>query len=439
MAKTSRKGATSSHTIKAKGGCLQHNRRTQMSANVDPSRTHLNTSWEHDRIKNLASTRSLIRHAEKLYTTKTGQKCQASFAPLKESCVVVKDSSTIEEAKEFASLVEQATGIRCLGIWFHKDEGHSRSKFRPDEPYQCNNHIHYLWDCQNPETGKAIPLKRSDMSLMQDLASKAFGMERGIPASISGLKHLPAAEYKLQEVLKENEHLREVNRELMDVNQELQKVRTGLLAKIEDAWKWKGKFKDAEKEIKEQKALLTVQDNTIAQLKGKIEKIEQSAHNAYKTILAKHKEETDKQIAEANGKVNTAEKRAKTAEQQLANVREENRNLSYTVNKLTQKLWGQSENQIMRDTIVGDVLEFNEHPDYRDEWVATWRGYTVATAKVQRNGTVDITEWHPDQESTRQNHAQNLEEAWERIQKYTRYEFEEELGQHLGQGGGMRR
>lgn len=437
MAKTSRKGATSSHTIKAKGGCLQHNRRTQMSANVDPSRTHLNTSWEHDRIKNLASTRSLIRHAEKLYTTKTGQKCQASFAPLKESCVVVKDSSTIEEAKEFASLVEQATGIRCLGIWFHKDEGHSRSKFRPDEPYQCNNHIHYLWDCQNPETGKAIPLKRSDMSLMQDLASKAFGMERGIPASISGLKHLPAAEYKLQEVLKENEHLREVNQELMDVNQELQKVRTGLLAKIEDAWKWKGKFKDAEKEIKAQKDRLTVQNNTIAQLKGKIETVENDAYKAYKTILAEEKAETHKQITEAEKRANTAEKEAKLAKDELAKVREENRNLSYTVNKLTQKLWGQS--KLMRETIIGDVLEFKEHPDYRDEWVATWRGYTVATARVQRNGTVDITEWHPDQESTRQSHAQNIDAAWSRIQQYTLYDFDDELKQHLGQGGGVRR
>lgn len=435
----SKQGATSANTQKAKGGCLQHNRRTQAAANVDPNRSHLNTAWEHDRIKNLASTRSLIKHAEKLYTAKTGQKCQLSFAPLKETCVVCKDSTTIEEAMKIARKVEEQTGIVCLGIWIHRDEGHARSRFRPDEPYQCNNHLHILWDCQDHETGKAIPIKRQHLRDMQDIAADALGMERGNPAELTKRKHVDSMNYKAQALAKEietiekeNQKLREETKELQKENQELQKVNTGLLAKIEDVWKWKGKFKDAEKVIEAQKDRLTVQNNTIAQLKGKIETVENDAYKAYKTILAEEKAETHKQITEAK-------KEAKLAKDELAKVREENRNLSYTVNKLNQRLWGQSENQLMRDTIVGDVLEFNEHPDYRDEWVATWRGYTVATAKVQRNGTVDITEWHPDQESTRMNHAQNLKDAWERIQKYTLYEFEEELGQHLGQGGGMRR
>lgn len=433
----SKQGATSANTQKAKGGCLQHNRRTQAAANVDPNRSHLNTAWEHDRIKNLASTRSLIKHAEKLYTAKTGQKCQLSFAPLKETCVVCKDSTTIEEAMKIARKVEEQTGIVCLGIWIHRDEGHARSRFCPDEPYQCNNHLHILWDCQDHETGKAIPIKRQHLRDMQDIAADALGMERGNPAELTKRKHVDSMNYKAQALAKEIETIEKENQELREETKELQKVNTGLLAKIADAWKWKGKFKDAEKVIEAQKDRLTVQNNTIAQLKGKIETVENDAYKAYKTLLAEEKAETHKQITEAEKRVNTAEKEAKLAKDELAKVREENRNLSYTVNKLNQRLWGQ--NQLMRDTIVGDVLEFQEHPDYRDEWVATWRGYTVATAKVQRNGTVDITEWHPDQESTRMNHAQNLKDAWERIQKYTLYEFEEELGQHLGQGGGMRR
>ena len=274
MVKASRKGATSSHTIKAKGGCLQHNRRTQVPVNVDPSRTHLNTSWEHDRIKNLASTRSLIRRAEKLYTEKTKQKCQASFAPLRETCVVCKESTTLEDAMKMAKRVEKKTGCVCLGVWIHKDEGHSRSKFRPDEPYQCNYHIHFLWDCQNPTTGKAIPLKRQDLRDMQDIAAESLGMERGIPASISGLKHLPAAEYKLQEVLKENERLRREN-------EELQEVQTGLFAKIQDAWKYKGKSEKLEKILENERkehseavnALNEAHNKDIANLNAKVEEL----------------------------------------------------------------------------------------------------------------------------------------------------------------------
>ena len=37
----------------------------------------------------------------------------------------------------------------------------------------------------------------------------------------------------------------------------------------------------------------------------------------------------------------------------------------------------------MKETIIGDILEFKEHPEHKGEYVATWRGYTVATASVQ--------------------------------------------------------
>lgn len=198
MAKNSKKGATSSHTISAKGGCLQHNRRTQLSQNVYPERTKLNTSWESDTIKNRKQLRGLKERAEKLYTEKTGQKCQKSFAPYKESCVVIKDSSTLEEAKAFALMVEEGIpGIECLGIWIHKDEGHYKSKYTEgDRDFQCNVHAHFLWYCQNPNTGKAIPIKRQDMRNMQDWAAASFCMERGNPAELTKKRHIPSMEYK---------------------------------------------------------------------------------------------------------------------------------------------------------------------------------------------------------------------------------------------------
>lgn len=93
----------------------------------------------------------------------------------------------------------------------------------------------------------------------------------------------------------------------------------------------------------------------------------------------------------------------------------------------------------MKETIIGDVLNFQEHPEYKGEWVATWRGYTVATASVKDNGTVEITEWHPDQESTSYTSASSLDAAWRQIKNYTLTDFDDELKEMLGAGKGMHR
>lgn len=286
----SKKGATSAHTIKAKGGCLQHNRRTQVAVNVDPSRTHLNKAWEHDRIKNLASTRSLIRKAEKLYTEQTGQKCQASFAPLKETCVVCKESTTLEDAMKMARKVEETTGVVCLGVWIHVDEGHARSRFNPDEPYQCNYHIHFLWDCQNPTTGKAIPLKRQDFRDMQDIAAESLGMERGTPAEQTGRKHIESMTFKVQQLSKEIK--------------ELKKERTGLLAKIADAWKYKGKSEELEKILENERkehreavnALNEAHNKDIANLNTKMDGLTKRLDTAesWQNIYRKERDSAEK-------------------------------------------------------------------------------------------------------------------------------------------------
>ena len=93
----------------------------------------------------------------------------------------------------------------------------------------------------------------------------------------------------------------------------------------------------------------------------------------------------------------------------------------------------------MKDTIIGDVLEFKEHPEYKNEYVAKWRGYTVATAAVKDNGRVEITEYHPDQESTRYSSAASLDAAWRHIKNYTITDFDDELREHLAPGQGFRR
>lgn len=88
----------------------------------------------------------------------------------------------------------------------------------------------------------------------------------------------------------------------------------------------------------------------------------------------------------------------------------------------------------MKEKIIGDVLTFEEHPEYKNEWVAKWRGYTVATAFVQQNGRVDITEWHPDGESTSYTSSANINAAWRHIKNYTLTDFDNELKSQISIG-----
>ena len=79
------------------------------------------------------------------------------------------------------------------------------------------------------------------------------------------------------------------------------------------------------------------------------------------------------------------------------------------------------------ETIQGDVLTFGEHPEYKGEWVAKWRCYTVATAAIKDNGRVDITEYHPDGVSTMSDTARSLEASWHSIRSYLLTYFINEL------------
>ncbi len=185
----SKKGACSSHTQAAKANCLAHNRR---EGNV-PSyvNTHLSdtnrTIYEDAAIRTRKSIVPLVKAAERDYTQKTGQKCQKSFAPFRESCLVVKAGVTDKQLLDFKDKAEKLTGWKCLGIWLHQDEGHAHSKYiEGNENYAINYHAHVLWDCVNHDSGKAIRCDRTKLSRMQDVLADAVGMERGNPASLTG-------------------------------------------------------------------------------------------------------------------------------------------------------------------------------------------------------------------------------------------------------------
>lgn len=201
--KQSKQGACSSNTQTAKANCLVHNRRDESTEKVpeyvNKNRSHLNrTIFEDDMIRGRKSIVPLVHAAEKLYTEKTGQKCQKSFAPFREACLHLKEGITDEQLMDFKGKVEQVTKWKVIGIWLHEDEGHAKSKYiEGEEGFSVNHHAHVLFSCQDLNTGKAIRADRTKLSRMQDLLAEATGMERGNKASETGRRHRSAMEQRI--------------------------------------------------------------------------------------------------------------------------------------------------------------------------------------------------------------------------------------------------
>lgn len=375
---------TSINIQPVKSGSEEHNKRMKPLDYVRRELTQHNQYWESD------SQSARLASIQERYFRTVGQTMQKKATPIREGVVVIQDSTSMDDLRKLADVIKEKFGVEVFQIAIHRDEGHAKSK-----DWKPNLHAHLVFDWTDQETGKSIKLNRNRMAEMQTITAEVLGMERG---KSSDKKHLSAIQYKIDARVKQ---LKELEKSVGTGAKILSWFGVGELAAI------RKELEAANKEIEAQKALLTV-----------------------------HRHDSDKTIAELAKRAENAEKVVNTANTELAKVREENANLSFTVDKLTERLWGRS--KLMRETIIGDVLEFVEHPDYRDEWVATWRGYTVATARVQKNGTVDITEWHPDQESTSYDHASNLDDAWRRIKQYTWSDFDDELKEFLGQVG-MRR
>ena len=89
--------------------------------------------------------------------------------------------------------------------------------------------------------------------------------------------------------------------------------------------------------------------------------------------------------------------------------------------------------------IIGDRLTLEE-TDYRGEYIAKWRGLTVATVATESNGIYAgqyaITEWSADQLSTSSpDYASSLDSAWRHIKIYCYTDFVEELRKLEGSRG----
>lgn len=220
----SKKGACSSHTSKAKANCLQHARRDYKDGCLPNYINHHlssqnRTIYEDEMIKGRKSIYPLIKRAEINYTEKTGQKCQASFAPFREAVLVVKADVTNEQILKFKEDSEKETGWRCIGLWLHMDEGYVHSKYiEGDTNFKQNVHVHCLYDCVDHATGKAIRSGRDKLSHMQDILANATGMERGYYAWETSRKHRKSAE---ERAFKQEERAEKMDKVLAEKQSEI--------------------------------------------------------------------------------------------------------------------------------------------------------------------------------------------------------------------------
>lgn len=232
----SKSGACSSHTQGAKANCLKHNRREgKLASYVLADRTKDNiTFYEAEDIRNVKTMKALQHRAEVEYTKLTGQKCQKSFTPYRESVLVVHDHVTPSMMEDYRKKAEAATGWRCVGLWYHKDEGYHRKKKKDGNTLKLNYHIHSLWDCQDHQTGKIIrPKSRKLFSQMQDILAECVGMERGEYAALTGKEHLDRNEFILMKQREEADSLQQKCNELAQQNTELQQRNVEISKELE--------------------------------------------------------------------------------------------------------------------------------------------------------------------------------------------------------------
>lgn len=155
---------------------------------------------------------------------KTGRtKVISGSSPLRESVVVCKADTTIDQLRAYCDRCQRQWGITALQIHIHLDEGHygrpgDKSSWRP------NCHAHIVWDWMNHETGKSYKLGREDMSLMQDMVAECLEMERGTRKEETGKVHLERTDFIIAKQKRELEEATCKKKYLEHENQVREKI-----------------------------------------------------------------------------------------------------------------------------------------------------------------------------------------------------------------------
>lgn len=213
-----------------------HNKRLKKLDYVREDLSHLNQSFmfiDHSLSAELAKIKREVK-------SKTNRKLQKNANPIKESVIVIKEDTTIEELKDFCNKCNEKYGIIPLQIFTHLDEGHyKQGKWIP------NLHAHITWRVYD-ENGRNVSPTPLQCSQMQDIAAECLGMERG---KKSTKKHASSLQFKIQKL---EEQLRETS-ELLEKEKS---VRNGVAIQLANLLSEVAKAQDEVKSLENRKSEL---------------------------------------------------------------------------------------------------------------------------------------------------------------------------------------
>ena len=297
-------GSVEAHNSRTKG-YLEGVQRSGRELYFFQDLTHTNRSYENPRYKGKscaeifelqkARYKDLVGQEPNtkdrtVISKKTGkERVISGWSPIREGVAPIKENTKLEDFKPFIEWAN-SNGLNVIRIDLHFDEGYEDE----ENKRKMNRHAHIVVDWMDWSTGKTAKLNAAKMSEAQDIIAEALGMERGESKIDTGKEHLSPTEQKEK---KAEEHYKELLKKI----EELMNVKTGLVAKIEDSWKYKSAAEEGEKKIKQILARFErfrkEYEELVGNLKKKLSEAEKEANRA-KNEASSLRETNNKQYDE---------------------------------------------------------------------------------------------------------------------------------------------
>ncbi|WP_289629991.1 mobilization protein [uncultured Phocaeicola sp.] len=315
---------------------------------INPDFGSPNLQTHYDNIKRMVKEKTgrAMQEKERERKGKNGKVIKVSgCTPIREGVLLIKPDTTLADVKKFGEECQRRWGITPLQIFLHKDEGHwlggqpdvgDKESFQVGERwFKPNYHAHIVFDWMNHDTGKSQKLNNDDMTVMQTLASDILSMKRGQSKAETGKEHLERNDFiiekqkeemsrldatrqhreqqletanrKMQEVesrtntLIETAHQKErqseeLDRAISEKRSKLNKEKGNELLNAAVGWAT-GKSKALKGEIEGLRHEISTHEETIEQLQGKIQTMQNDHHRELMKQEARHQSELNRKDA----------------------------------------------------------------------------------------------------------------------------------------------
>ena len=286
---------------------------------INPHLGNVGLQTHYDNIKRMVKEKTgrAMQEKERERKSKNGKIIKvAGCSPIRESVLLIKADTIIEDLLRFGDECKQRWGITPLQIFTHKDEGH----WLPGEPnaddresfkvggrwFKPNYHAHIVFDWMNHETGKSCKLNDEDMTQMQTLASEILSMERGQSKAETGKEHLERNDFILEKQKSELRNLDAVRRykeyQVKVAEQEVQEAECITQALRDEALQKEKQSEMLDKAISDKRSKLNKEKGSLLlgavadwatgkskALKGDIEDLKLDLAEAHETIVEERK------------------------------------------------------------------------------------------------------------------------------------------------------